>query len=523
MIKFKLKDGIGAVAAENDSLLIGSFIDNGYFDEISKIDSNKFILLGRTGSGKSAILEYLKNQYDEKMIREINIDELNLKYLRDNNSLYKIRNSNNGNYEAFYKLLWKHIFILEICQFIQNNYSDNWIQSIFERRDKTRARELTKEYFNKYKDSILKPTELNIESKVEECIIQDENQDSIQIKANIKPEVSVNSGVKNANSKKITQNYKNENSNNIVSSEQISSLNSVIDVLKNSFFDSNKKYFIVIDNIDTHWTNHDIRYNEILKYFLKSIKEINRTFRRLNIKIILSIRENIFNSILQINRENDQIEKWKDHYLVIEWSNENLIGLVNKRLSNFKHYYKNSSPTYSDLLPEESSFYLVLEKTFKRPRDIIQFYNYIFESFKVEEISKISEDRMQSYLRQFENHIIESVNDEWRSNFPYLEGSLRLLKGLKSNFYFNELNEDSLLELIQMGTISQNIEISSFYKENDTQTIKEKILDSWYTVGFIDLNSDFRHGNSYVIFKKIPFQNKEELIFEIHPCLFNQL
>jgi len=48
---------VGALDAEADTELLNKcFIDNGYLDQVMDIDSPASIILGRTGSGKSALL-----------------------------------------------------------------------------------------------------------------------------------------------------------------------------------------------------------------------------------------------------------------------------------------------------------------------------------------------------------------------------------------------------------------------------------------------------------------------------------
>ena len=57
MSGFRLKAGakIGAIAAEDDEMLLDAFVNTGYLERLSNPLDRHFIVLGRTGSGKSAL------------------------------------------------------------------------------------------------------------------------------------------------------------------------------------------------------------------------------------------------------------------------------------------------------------------------------------------------------------------------------------------------------------------------------------------------------------------------------------
>ncbi|MFT8335091.1 MAG: hypothetical protein ABF628_02830, partial [Acetobacter orientalis] len=78
-IIFKKGSSIGQPAAEEDSqYLYACFIDNGVYDIATDVDDRKCILVGRTGSGKSAIIEKILSE-NKNSIR------LNPEYLSLNN------------------------------------------------------------------------------------------------------------------------------------------------------------------------------------------------------------------------------------------------------------------------------------------------------------------------------------------------------------------------------------------------------------------------------------------------------
>jgi Cdc6-like AAA superfamily ATPase len=54
-IRFSRLDTIGTADAESDHYFYDNFIDTGYFDVIKDHNDPRNIILGRTGSGKTAL------------------------------------------------------------------------------------------------------------------------------------------------------------------------------------------------------------------------------------------------------------------------------------------------------------------------------------------------------------------------------------------------------------------------------------------------------------------------------------
>ena len=71
------------------------------------------IIMGRTGSGKSALLERLRAT-EEKVI-EIAPECLALNYVSNNDTL-KFFIAAGVDMDLFYRLLWRHVFVVEVLR-----------------------------------------------------------------------------------------------------------------------------------------------------------------------------------------------------------------------------------------------------------------------------------------------------------------------------------------------------------------------------------------------------------------------
>ena len=111
---FRKHMSIGEVDAENDGLFLRNcFVDTGDFDVLADTLSSPCIILGRTGSGKSALLERLE-ELNEQVIR-IEPDELALKHI-SNSTILTFFEDLGVNLDIFYSLLWQHTFVVELIK-----------------------------------------------------------------------------------------------------------------------------------------------------------------------------------------------------------------------------------------------------------------------------------------------------------------------------------------------------------------------------------------------------------------------
>lgn len=71
---------IGELDAEADSKLLDScFIDNGYLEQLIDVKNPKSIILGRTGSGKSALLYKLEKSVSK--CKRLDPHDISIKFL----------------------------------------------------------------------------------------------------------------------------------------------------------------------------------------------------------------------------------------------------------------------------------------------------------------------------------------------------------------------------------------------------------------------------------------------------------
>lgn len=112
--KFSKHATIGANDALEDKFILDdAFVDLGTLKVFRDTNRPECIVLGRTGSGKTALLETLASS--ESMVVKLDPKALALSYLSDNQVL-KFFVELGVDMELFYNLLWRHVFAVEIIK-----------------------------------------------------------------------------------------------------------------------------------------------------------------------------------------------------------------------------------------------------------------------------------------------------------------------------------------------------------------------------------------------------------------------
>lgn len=111
--RFRLHDRVGDPSAEVDQFLSTCFVDNGSLDILADCADPRALVVGRTGSGRSALLRRLKE--DRERIIEIDLHNLALGYIA-NSTILTFFADLGVNLNQFYKVLWRHVFVVELLK-----------------------------------------------------------------------------------------------------------------------------------------------------------------------------------------------------------------------------------------------------------------------------------------------------------------------------------------------------------------------------------------------------------------------
>lgn len=252
---------------------------------------------------------------------------------------------------------------------------------------------------------------------------------------------------------------------------------------------------------------------------IETIKDICRVP---NVKIVIALRSNIHKKIFKENPfRGVQREKYNHLYLDIHWNKEQLKQLLNNRIRELmRGTYTKDSPVIEDVLPlankkQMSGFDYLVERTFLRPRDVIDFFNkcvkYGDGKTKItREILRLAED-------EYSHERLGALNDEWLENYGNVHCLYGFLKGRNNGLKVSDLNihaGEYFMELIVDNDITKlNIELQTrFLKFGDdfnAEPLLKTILVILYEIGLIGIKLSSSNKVEYIYEAYSPIDTKD--------------
>ena len=390
------KINFGDIDGLYDPNLEKYFLDEDFWEKI--IDSDILYVIGRKGTGKSALYQWIFSNQNRNNVIISNLSFQNFpfeKLLQLNDTDYSRPNQ--------YQSIWRNIILIEICKLIvsdQNNVVNDDYLTI-------------KNYLSFLYGTDLKELHKQATQKVNRT---NGGLFYNSIGISIEDEKSAVYDV-------VTKNITNLNR----SLEEI-----IVRYLKLS---PSVKYLIQFDQLDDNfnkYTNNDIYFQCIISLF-KVIYNLSLTFRRDNIpvKIIGYLRSDIFYSINQYDSESARWDQYKYNinWAIInrnDWIDARLLKLINRRISASIDIGKeNVFPIIFDKkllgLKEnyrmQNLFPYIIHRTFHRPRDLIQFCIKIKQEVETDnyinyrQIENAEKEYSLWLLTEIENEIGTTIKD----------------------------------------------------------------------------------------------------------------
>lgn len=439
---------VGKNAAEEDEdLLYECFVGNSALSETLDVTRNASILSGRTGSGKSAIIQYITRTKNAAFISP---SEMAMTHIA-NSDILRFLHDIGADLNLFFQAVWKHALLVE---FIRLRYkirdeqqSQNWFSSIYDRvkGDKSKSRAI--EYLRDYAGSLW--------IEMDENLRQFTQSYEKKFQAELGIDVS-KFATKAGYGANLSQQNKSEfiaRVRKVMNSEQLQDLSRVITLLAERT--DNEKYYILVDHLDERWIDDSLKYRMI-----NSLVEALTKFRTIrNLKVIVALRSDVIERSIQENADSGfQREKFRDYVVAIEWDEKKLKELIDKRIGlSFRRKYSPQrqvlfEDVFADKIRNQMPFDYVLERTLLRPRDLISFVN---ECFKLaENKSSISPSDVYAAETSYSQFRYEALVDEWRVAFPSLAAALEILRAKEVSFKLSGL-DDGEVDHIALEAVGQ--------------------------------------------------------------------
>jgi uncharacterized protein YeeX (DUF496 family) len=496
--RFSRATEIGSPDAETDKLLMRAFISNDALDSLLDIDNQKSIIIGRTGSGKTALLQYLEKTQDK--VSRIEPEAMSLRFL-SNSTILKYFRELGINLNFFYKVLWKHVFIVELLKlyfgddiFKKQNWFDSISQSLFGGK-KNPKRERAIDYLRRWSKDFWIDTEKRvkeIEKTVETRFLQETGKRLTEILGGLKAEDNV---------KEVSLTEYRHKAETIINEIQAEEIFEIINIMKSDLYNGQRKDYIIIDDLDKEWIPTEIRY-DLISAMVEVVKEF-QVFK--GAKIVIALRDNLHQIIFSgIKHKGGQREKFKPLYLHLDWNRYQLEKLIDKRLELLTENFLTIRNAFQKYYSEKGTgFDYILDRTFLRPRDVISYLNHAIENANNKSFFTL--DLIKKAEIYYSIDRLQAIEDEWGENYGEIKDLYSFLVGRNIGFKIDELKEENFIKLLASDSPEQRYNgelltlINRFRKDGKFKLIVKDLIYLLYQMGIVGLKKgpEFEIGFYY--------------------------
>ena len=455
-IRFRSDESIGDPDAGNDSFYLKEcFVDTAFFDSLTDKSNGKSLLIGRTGTGKTACIQRIKHLSETQNLKcvEVDVAQEFLGYISGLTLLKEWAETNKHNLTLFFKNMWKHIVIFNIMskEFSSSKKCMDRIAQYFSANKKAenKLRQQLEAYVNSYGEDFWNParsTSEVVKSTVRE--LEFEGQMGIPgggARASYRHENSEASSTRgNEVQDKIHTYFKKQ----MLQSQ--AAIESISEYIRGNYRGS---FYVLIDKLDEEWIDESIRYH-LIRALVETVRDLYHGNDEHPIKVVVAMRTDLIRKVYEVTRSASlQSEKYHAFETLIEWSRKDLASIVNKRIHHMcRHRYTTQPISIQDLAPppgrdkktqDKKLLDHIMDRTLGRPRDVISFVNHILRHLGREGRDRLTRVMLNDVGRMYSAERFESVIDEWQTLYPNLEVYASILKGksFKSRVNFVQFQE----------------------------------------------------------------------------------
>ncbi|WP_295677127.1 hypothetical protein [uncultured Mucilaginibacter sp.] len=443
----------GPDEAKGDEKLNTYFIEIPEYEGIKRGDYR--YIIGRKGTGKTAIIEQLTNEIDGKynqFHKYLSLKNFPIQTLRN------LKDKTKGDKSQFVPI-WTFLLLTELCKLIIQDENATPTQNVIE-------------------------LELFIKSNFPSDLGFNE---TLKILAGSENKVSVLSswlGIEGKSSESLE----------VLTPVHFQKVTEILgNLIRN--IKSDCSFFLFFDELDEGYSVNDKSLNLLLLALFRAIENTYIELKEyIDFRPVLALRSDIFE-----NLEDNDLNKLDDYLINLKWTTESqspysLLDLVNARINaslrveNPQKAWECISVNKDPSLPRKIAtvWDFIYNRTFERPRDVVK-YMKICSKFKYS--GKINFQAVKTAERDYSEWFFKEFRDEIQSHLsiwqPACQSIIKLGKGVFSldeiklemdkdsliaNFLknSNKTHEDVLEKLFEFGVIG-NLSVSKkwFFKYKD--------------------------------------------------------
>jgi hypothetical protein len=456
----------GDDSAERDEYLLSYFIQTESYYRL--LNKTKTIVIGRKGSGKSALRKKLASEFSST--ENTHVINISPKYSSIRNILNEKSLTESFGEEIFFQHSWLRQMLLDSLCLVGHSAKGKYASESLEF-----ARTISRELNRTSKDLVENISDILSRIKVKAGKIGDLG---LQLEKELRNVADVDS-------------------------------------LEHHFLalaNSGAKFIIMVDDLDLGWDNSRLANNLLLGLlsataYMKAISP--------NIHILIFLREDVYSILMEKTQHSDKYRNIER----IRWDKESLIELLQKRIEfNFDKLNEDfgNDPFHKVFPPTISTHNTdnwLIERTLSRPRELIQLSRFYTESL-------IGDEPNDKILKECESTYsswkLDDLCTEYSNQYP---GLVNIFSYWKTKYFRNKyhLKIDDIHDMI--FNIFYEVTINEIWFNELINNIDfDGLLSVFYEIGFI---GDFvlgGEGGSKTFYSYSDRHVPKFDEIQIHPC-----
>lgn len=498
---------LGGEQAEADPLLEDAFIEWAGYSTIESRTNPRRFLIGRTGSGKSAVLQRLEEVHGEHVIR-INPEDLSLPYIIDLGVMKQL-SALDVHLDPLFIALWKHVLLVEIIRHRYNVDSPTKKRTVLDTLRETVRRDSSKrealEYLSEFGESFWCETD----QRVREITTNFEKRVKAEAGAGLPAVTGAQLGIEGlAGTSTEIHTEEVDRYQRLVNETQLARLNKMIAVLDENVLDSAQNFtYVVIDDLDRDWVD-DRLANDLIRCLFRTVLDLQRVRY---LKVVVALRTNIFDSLNFGGRTGGQEEKIRALQFKVSWSRDDLARMADERarVAGERAGFADVSGIAA-LLPQTNktrgnALDYIFDRTLYRPRDVIAFLNECLT--RATGKTRLSWNEIAGAEAQYSHNRLLALRDEWKPNFPGIQRVFETFRGAPYEMGRGELTqyldsvalllaEDQFAGVRWLTNLAEPVWSGGAAPEDWTDSY-QPLVKLLYDIGFIGIGSPGHIQYSY--------------------------
>lgn len=498
--KFRRTDQIGALDAQQDGIFLPHcFVDIGDLNVLRDCQDPRRVIVGRTGSGKTALVRQIVDT--AQRVSVLQPEQLALNYI-SNSTILRFVHTLGVKLDPFFRLLWRHVLIVEIIRahssIVSQDSKRNFVERFFERFS-AKPLQATKyeraiQYLEKYGGEFWQDTEHRIKEVTS------------TVEKDIKAAVTIPSGALLSMEAEAGRHLSTEErqevitrAQNVVNRIQVRELTEMLEVLDAILDDPQQRYYVVVDRLDEDWVDDRFRYG-LIRALIETVREFHKVRYA---KVIITLRLDLLDRVFNATRDPGfQQEKYESELLRVKWTRESLTKVLDLRINHLvKRSYTTKPLSHRDVLParigKQATIDYLLDRTLMRPRDLIHFFNECIQ--QADDKPVITERALRVAEGEYSRGRLKSLADEWFAEFPNLLVLIDLFKNRPLIFELRSISdtaiEDFCLQSLAQGRFKADDQVSAAASDVIDRRIsaQEFLLNAvelLYRIGLLGLKLD---------------------------------